>query len=112
MIDFDNVQSLIDYYHDFTSSHDLANIDLSEFRNIHIGDDAEMASAEHLRELMEKDTCGECLGKFYHQLKMEKSLEKHDSVYAVFCRTVYMVSFGRTGYAPCCRMGHVDIRVQ
>lgn len=84
MIDFDNVQSLIDYYHDFTASHDLANIDLSEFRNIHIGDEAEMASAEHLRELMEKDTCGECLGKFYHQLKMEKSLEKHDSVYAVF----------------------------
>lgn len=84
MIDFNDVSGLLNFYKDFVSSHDLESVDYSGYKQIHIGDEDDMASSKHLLELMAKDRYGEYLGRYYAQLKREKSLEKYNSVYAVF----------------------------
>lgn len=39
MIDFNDVQGLMDFYRDFMSSHDVENVDFSGYRKIRLGDD-------------------------------------------------------------------------
>ena len=49
MIDFNDVQGLMDFYRDFMSSHDVENIDFSGYRKIRFGDEAEAASDDRLK---------------------------------------------------------------
>ncbi len=84
MIDFNNAESIDRAAKEFVSSHDLAAVDLSGYRKCHIGDADDIAKFPRLKELLTKDKYGEYLGSFYNQLKNEKELDKHHSVYAYF----------------------------
>ena len=86
MIDFNNVQGLMDFYRDFMSSHDVENIDFSGYKKIRLSDEAEVASVDRLKELMEKDSCGECLGRYFHQIKGDDTDDKYryKFVFAIF----------------------------
>lgn len=83
MIDFDNIQGLIDYYRDFMSSHDVENMDFSGYKKINLFNRADLASDDHLRDLMEMDSHGEYLGRFFHEIKNDKSDEKFIDYYAI-----------------------------
>ena len=83
MIDFDNIQALIDYYRDFMSSHDVENMDFSGYKKINLFNKADLASDDHLRDLMEMDSHGEYLGRFFHEIKNDKSDEKFIDYYAI-----------------------------
>ena len=86
MIDFDNIQGLMDYFRDFMSSHDVENIDFSGYRKIRLNDEAEVTSDDRLKELMERDSCGECLGRYFHQIKADDTADKYQykNVFAIF----------------------------
>ena len=86
MIDFNDVQGLMDFYRDFMSSHDVENIDFSGYKKICLSDEAEVASDDRLKELMVKDSHGECLGRYFHQIKVDDTADKYKykDVFAVF----------------------------
>ena len=86
MIDFDNVQGLMEYFRDFMSSHDVENVDFSGYRKIRLDDEAEVASDYRLKELMERDSHGECLGSYFHQIKVDDTADKYKykDVFAIF----------------------------
>lgn len=86
MMDFDNIQGLIDYYRDFMSSHDLKNVDFSGYKKINLFNKADLASNDHLRNLMEMDSHGEYLGRYFHEIKSDKPDDKYIDIdyFAVF----------------------------
>ena len=86
MIDFDNIQGLIDYYRDFMSSHDVENMDFSGYKKINLFNKAELASNDRLRDLIEMDSHGEYLGRFFHEIKRDKPDDKYIDIdyFAVF----------------------------
>ena len=86
MVDFDNIQGLMDFYREFMSSHDVENIDFSGYRKICLGDEAEAASDARLKEQMDRDSHGECLGRYFHQIKGDDTDDKYryKDVFAIF----------------------------
>ena len=84
MIDFNDIQGLVDFCRGLMSLHDPENLDLSGYRSVNLDDEAEVSSVEHLREMMEKDLRGEYLGRIFHHNKDHSGLHKFKTTNAFF----------------------------